>query len=125
MDEDLRQLAILANAELGRMAKMFPLISPGRKVLDSAALKIKLYYVYGTVQKKKIILYAIGCGHRRIADIEAVTGIGRRETLKLLDSLVKNGDLVEGRELSAGKRGRPFRIFFHSEKFKSRNIRSI
>ncbi len=125
MDEDLRQLAISANEELQRIAEKFPLISPGRKVLRAATWKLNLHYVWGTFHKEKIILLAIGRGHRRLSDIVTATGISRRETCELLNSLVERGHLIEGREPSAGTKGRPFRVFSLSEEFKSRNARLI
>ena len=121
MDQDLRQLAILSAEEIEKMALAFPMFSPARKLLKRTAWQINLHYVWGTTQKKKIILLAVGQGNRNIPDITKVTGIERREVCQLLDDLVERGYLVEGRESPIGEKGgRPFRVFTHSEKMKNR-----
>lgn len=116
MEIDLHALAASATAEIERIAEMFPPQDPAREALRAAVWKIRLFHVWGTPQKSRIVLLAVRRGYRRIADLAAVTGIDRRELCDLLDRLVDRGYLTEGREPSIGGRGRPFRIFELSEK---------
>ncbi len=96
---------------LERMAEQYPVGDQGRRILKLAMQRLNAHYVWGTPTKKKILLYAISRGNRRLADIEAVTGFDRREISTLLAELIKRGRVVETREKLTGSRGRPFRVF--------------
>lgn len=106
---DLREQAIKTICRLNRLAETFPPRSPGRRALRRASRKIKLDYVATEVDKKRLIILAVGEGNSRLRDIEVRTGLDRTETEDLTLELVAARHLTMTDDLSSG--GRPGRSF--------------
>lgn len=107
---DLRELAKRKVADLEEIAADFPEASPGRKAIRRAAYLVRLYYVFGTFQKKRVVETALSLGSITLSDLAAATGIGRRELVDLLAELTEAGIVTETRESMRGF-GRPSRCF--------------